>query len=206
MSDVDSKVWKFTEDWTVVRLIGEMTSVYEFWIPIVTNTGRRTQIRKLCLDWDGATESRSGHCLYCKAGLQGRRIYYSNAIIRELQVAATASRNARTTPKVSPVWGLTIPPRLYQKLHSLAALNKRLNKKREEWQQYDLAHPKFGRDVQIKINPKTPYSYYDLQPRERTRLTVEELAYPLVPLVIKPEPLERAQADFQKLRKIIAAA
>src|ERR1700693_2224703 len=112
MSDVDFKVWKFTEDWTVVRLIGDMTSAYEFWIPIVTNTGRRTQIRKLCLDWDAATRSRSGRCPYCKDGLRRRGMYYSNAIIRKLQDAATASRNARTTLKLSPVWVLTIPPRL----------------------------------------------------------------------------------------------
>jgi hypothetical protein len=99
-----------------------------------------------------------------------------------------------------------IPPRLHEQLHSLAVLNNRQNKKRGEWQQYDLAHPKFGRDLRIKINPSTPYSYYALQPLERTRLTAEELAYPLVPLVIKPEPLERAEAEWQKLKRIIVAA
>jgi hypothetical protein len=205
-SDVDLRLWKFIEDWTVVRLVGQMTSVYEFWIPIVTPTGRQTHIRKLCLDWDAATESRTCRCPYCKAGLRGRRMYYSNAIIRELQAAGTAPRNTRTTANMSPVRVLTIPPRLHEQLHSLAMLNKRQNKKRGEWQQYDLAHPKFGRDVQIKINPTTPYSYYDLEALERTRLTAKELAYPLVPLVFKAEPLERAEAEFQKLKRIIVEA
>jgi hypothetical protein len=48
--DIELNVWKFTENWTAVRLVGEMTSVYEFWIPIVTPIGRQTHIRKLCLD------------------------------------------------------------------------------------------------------------------------------------------------------------
>jgi hypothetical protein len=205
-SDIDLNVWKFTENWTVVRLVGAMTSGYEFWIPIVTPTGRQTHIRKLCLDWDPATESRTGRCPYCKAELCGRRMYYSNAIIRNLQGSGMAPRNARTMRHISPIRVLMIPPRLHEQLASLAALNKKMNKKRGAWRHYDLAHPKFGRDVRIKINPTTPYSYYALQPLERTRLTAEELAYPLVPLVIKPEPLARAEAEWKKLKKIIVAA
>jgi hypothetical protein len=60
--------------------------------------------------------------------------------------------------------------------------------------------PKFGRDIQIKINPHTPYNYHDLAPIKNTMLTAEELAYPLLPLVIEPEPLNRAKQEWNKLR------
>jgi len=198
VNEVDQRVWKFTRDWTIVRLIGEMISVYEFWIPIVTQTGRRTRVRKLCLDWDAVTKSRQGSCPYCKAGLLGRPMYYSNAIIRQLQTGETEAADG-----ASPVRVLKIPPRLHARLNSLASVNKRQSKTDGQWKQYDLAHPKYGRDVRIKINPATSYDYYKLQPRERSRLSGEERAYPLVPLVIEPESPQRAKAAWKQLKKII---
>src|SRR5579859_5768560 len=121
-------------------------------------------------------------------------MYYSNAIIRRLQAAEPG---ADTDP--SPVRLLKIPPRLRQGLRNLASVNKRQSKATWEWKQYGLAHPKGGRDVRIKINPDTPYCYYDLEPRKASRLTAEELAYPLVPLVIKPEAPQQAKAAWQQL-------
>jgi hypothetical protein len=196
LNEMDKQVWKFTTDWTVVRLVGEMISVYEFWIPIVTATGRQTHVRKLCLDWDAETESRQGRCPYCKAGLPGRRMYYTNAIIRRLQGA-----EAEAADGASPMRVLKIPPRLHQGLSGLASLNKRQSKTSGEWKQYDLAHPKCGRDVRIKINPATPYGYYELESRERSRLSGEERAYPLAPLVIEPESPEQAKIAWKQLKK-----
>jgi hypothetical protein len=95
---------------------------------------------------------------------------------------------------------------LYQGLKSLASLNKRLSKNSGEWKQYDLAHPNCGGDVRIKINPATPYSYYDLQLWNASRLKAEELAYPVVPLVIKPESPQQAKAAWKKLKTIIVHA
>jgi hypothetical protein len=195
--EFDGRLWDFTKRWTEVRLIGEMTSVFEFWIPVGTETGQKS-VRKLCLDWDPATRSHAGSCPYCKAGLHGRPLYYSNAIVRQLQAAETGA-DADT----SPVRVLKIPPRLYQLLNSLASVNKRQSKTTREWKQYGLAHPKWGRDVRIKINPTTPYGYYDLQPRKASRLTAEELAYPLVPLVIKRESAQQAKAAWKQLKEII---
>ena len=201
LTEFDERLWNFTEKWTVVRLIDEMISVFEFWSPIRTETGRQTCVRKLCLDWDAATHSHLGSCPYCKAGLHGRPLYYSNAIIRQLQAAETGADT-----DTSPVRVLKIPPRLRQGLRNLASVNKRQSKTTGECKQYDLAHPKFGRDVRIKINPITPYSFYDLQPCERSRLTAEELAYPLVPLVIKPESPQQAKAAWTQLKEIIVHA
>ena len=128
-------------------------------------------------------------------------MYYSNAIIRRLQAAETGADT-----DTSPVRVLKIPPRLRLGLQSLASLNKRQSKTTGELKQYGLAHPKFGRDVRIKINPATPYGYYDLEPCGRSRLTEKELAYPLVPLVIKPESPQQAKAAWKQLKEIIVHA
>jgi hypothetical protein len=198
INDLDRQAWKFTSDWTVVRLIGAMTSVFEFWIPITSESGRQTWVRKVCLDWDAATQSRPGRCPYCKAGLPGRPMYYSNAIIRDLQTTGAAAALG-----TSPVRVVRIPPRLCEKLDSLAAVNHRFRKRRDAWKQYALAHPKFGRDVRIKINPDTPYRYYDVEAWENTRLTAEELAYPIMPLEIKHESMQQAKAAWQHLQTIM---
>jgi hypothetical protein len=198
VNEMDQRMWKFSEDWTVVRLVGKMISVYEFWISIRTETGGQTCVRKLCLDWDAVKESRRGSCPYCKAGLRGRPMYYSNAIIRQLQTEETGAAEG-----ASPVRVLKIPPRLHACLSSLASVNKRQSKTSGEWKQYDLAHPKWGRDVRIKIDPATSYSYYKLEPRERSRLSAEERAYPLVPLAIQPESPQQAKAAWRQLKEIV---
>ena len=41
---------------------------------------------------------------------------------------------------------------------------------------------------------------------QATRLTAEERAYPLVPLVIKPESPQQAKAAWKQLREIIVHA
>ena len=35
--------YEFRKEWTALRLIGSMFSVYEFWIPIVTFNGDQTK-------------------------------------------------------------------------------------------------------------------------------------------------------------------
>jgi hypothetical protein len=78
-------------------------------------------------------------------------------------------------------------------------LNRRTSKsgKRKE---FPLAHPRFGVDIQIKVNPDKPYGYYDVELVERTMLTTEELAYPLQSLEVRPETLSEARLSWEKLR------
>ena len=193
-----AKIWKFNECWSSVRLIGSMCSVYEFWIPILTASGCDTSIPKLCLDWDSNAHAMiSEICPYRKAGLKGRRVYYSNAIIRDLQ--ASKKKHDRLA---SPVRVVKIPPSLYKQLENLKAINRRIAKSGKE-KMYSVAHPKFGRDVQIKTNPAMPYSYYDVQIGQRLKLTNDELQYPLFFLdEIKPETPARAEAEWKKLSRI----
>src|ERR1700674_6050000 len=174
-----ANIWKFNECWSSVRLIGPMCSVYEFWIPILTTTGHDASIPKLCLDWDSNVHAMiSEICPYRKAGLKGRRVYYSNTIIRQLE---NPKNGDASFEGLSPVRVLKIPPSLYKQLDNLRALNRRIAKSGKE-KMYSVAHPKFGRDVQIKTNQATPYSYYDVQIGQRIKLTKGDLQYPLFPL------------------------
>jgi hypothetical protein len=185
----DPRIWKFTEEWTRLRLIKEPISVVEFWIPIINKTGEQILIPKHCLDWDPGKKTRTGKCPYCQAGLDGRIVHYSNAIIRSLQ----------KVNRPTPVRVVRLPPRPYAMLQNLAGLNRRILKTGEA-REYGLVHPKFGRDLRIKINPDTPYSYYDVQAVENTRLTSDELAYQLTPLTMQLETFEQAELFLRKLR------
>ena len=83
--EFNRSVWKFDTEWTVIRLIGEMRSVYEHWIPILIGN-KRVFIPKVGLNWDSKRHrSTDDVCPYSRAGLEGRVVYYSNAIIRRLQ-------------------------------------------------------------------------------------------------------------------------
>ena len=193
-TEFNRRVWRFTEDWRVVRLVGEMSSVFEFWIPILTNRGRRVSIPKICLCWDSEKHRRAGTCPYCQAGLEGRPVHFTNAIIRSLQNGRLAFSET-----ASPVRVLKIPPRFHRLLENLRALNGRTNKSGKR-KHFDLAHPRFGVDVQIKFKSGEPCGYYDAGLFERTKLTAEELAYPLSSLEVKPETLTEARFSWQKLK------
>ncbi len=200
-AEFNRNVWKFTEDWTRVRLIGEIRSVYEFWIPILTSTGKRVVIPKICLDWDAQRHLMiTENCPYRHAGLTGRPVYYSNAIIRSKQNSNTASAEA-----ASPVHVLKIPPRFYEALQTFAAINRRTTKSGEV-KCYDVAHRIFGKDIRVKINSDKPYGYYDVELVKCTKLTAEELAYPLLSLAIKPETLSQARDEWRKLKVLNVGA
>jgi hypothetical protein len=114
-AEFNKNVWRFNEDWTVVRLVEEMSSVFEFWIPILTNRGRRVSIPKICLCWNVEKRNRAGTCPYCQADLEGRAVYFTNAIIRSLQ---------NPSETASPVRVLKIPPRLHGRLENMRVLQR----------------------------------------------------------------------------------
>jgi hypothetical protein len=57
-----------------------------------------------------------------------------------------------------------------------------------------------GVDIQIKVNPGRPYGYHDAELDEPTKLTAEELAYPLHSLEVRPETLAEARLSWDKLK------
>lgn len=218
-------VWKFSNSWTRVRFIGPVTSYYEFWFQIRSSTGRIMPIQKLCRDWNPEPGEMDGNgCPYRKAGLNGRPIYIANAIIRSLQ-----QRTPNISPKHTayekksrhigketvrwkehgseswtPIRVLRIPPGLAQKIQALSLKNTWENQSAEV-RSYDLAHPKYGRDVVIKYDKdEEPKSMYGLRAGQRTKLTDEELAYLRYPLnVLKPETVEAANEAWTKLKPML---
>jgi hypothetical protein len=82
-------------------------------------------------------------------------------------------------------------------------MNRRTNRFGER-KHFDLAQPRFGVDIQIKINPDNPYGYYDVDLVDRTKLTAEELAYSLLSLDVRPETLSEARREWQKLKSLYA--
>jgi hypothetical protein len=189
--------WKFNEEWTTIRLIGDLRSFYVFWIPIVTHTGRHVSIPKIALDWDSERHCRIDRvCPYSEAGLPGGPVYYNNAIIRSLQ-------RAKTGIPANPVRIIRIPRRFYRNLCSFQATNRKFMKSGAH-KYYDVAQPVFGWDIQVKINPDNPYWYYEVEPVERSKLTAEELGYRLLSLEVSPETLSEARVAWQTLKVLYA--
>ena len=218
-------VWKFKNSWTKVRFIGPVTSYYEFWFQIRSSTGRIMPIQKLCRDWNPEPGEMDGNsCPYRKAGLNGRPIYVSNAIIRSLQQRTpnispehtayeqksrhigkeTVRWKEHGSESWTPIRVLRIPPGLAQKIQALSLNNTRQNQAAEV-RSYDLAHPKYGRDVVIKYDKdEEPKAMYGLRGDQRTSLTDEELAYLRYPLnVLKPETVEAANEAWTKLEPLL---
>jgi hypothetical protein len=54
-------------------------------------------------------------------------------------------------------------PRLYQRVEDQAALNRR-EAKSGEYKAYSLAHPKYGLDIEIRVDRRDGYIYHDLRP------------------------------------------
>src|SRR5579864_6207913 len=77
-------VYPFGKTWTQLRLIGRTSSYYEFWLP-VDRGGKTISIQKICACYKSRRGERHGTCAYCRAGLKGRQVLLSNAIIRKLQ-------------------------------------------------------------------------------------------------------------------------
>jgi hypothetical protein len=97
-TEFNKNVWKFNRNWTVLRLIGDMRSVYEFWIPILTNAGKRLSIPKLALNWDSERHCWTDDaCPYGEAGLEKASLLQQ----RDHKTAATGqgSRSQKVRPR-----------------------------------------------------------------------------------------------------------
>ena len=120
--EFNKTAWKFNEEWTTIRLIGDLRSFYVYWIPIVTHTGRLVSIPKIALNWDSERHRMTtDRCPYVEAGLEGGAVYYSNAIIWPLQSAKTA------IPQ-KPVRVNRIPPRFYRNLCNFKGITCKVTK------------------------------------------------------------------------------
>jgi hypothetical protein len=136
-------------------------------------------------------------CPYRKAGFEGEAAYFSNAIIRLLQ---KKGRGKAAADHNDPVRVVRLSPKLYQRMSSLAFLN-RCTTKSGEPKSYPLCHPKYGRDIRIrKYRDSGSYIHFDLRPDKRTPLAAEEREYERISLVVKHEPLNKAKSETKKLK------
>jgi hypothetical protein len=219
-------LYQFQSDYETVRFIGPLWSYVEFWFKIRTKSGTIVPIRKLCLDYDHDHQIFSTDvCPYRKAELKGKKIVLGNAIVRRLQedepknhpkptqYESIGRRVVSNDPAEfvlkekgsrswTPVRVVRVTGTLCEQLTSLVDLNRRTSKKTGEVRKYELAHPQFGMDVELKVNkPAKGAMSYHAQRGEPSALTEEEQKYLLYKLdVEKVETPEKAKQEWANLK------
>ena len=175
-------IHRFNEDWTTIRLIGDVYEIRQHWLPALKKDGKNmTSFPKLCLK----TSDPNADCPYCNAGLRTQTLYLTNAIIREIQEGKPESQKKLQVPGGlefrskgdtwwSPIRVVQFPGTVAQKIQSY----KGLNKSKETGECYDLNHKKFGRDIMVKIDKSQSGSgMYDIQKEDQNALSKEERKY-----------------------------
>jgi hypothetical protein len=100
----------------------------------------------------------------------------------------------------TPVRVVGVPPQLASELKNIVEFNRHKTKKGSK--RFDLPHPKYGMDVQIRYNAgKRPQSY-SVQAVKKAELSESELNYLYYPLnVSQPESLEAAKKEWKLIRE-----
>lgn len=180
--------------WIQIRLLDtDILPIKTHWINIMTRTtNRQVRIPKLCVNFDPATEGvvKGVKCAYCEAGLDGSTAYLANVLVRSRQEDAPSRIRMTQEEKDSgfkdpgseswtPVSVMRIPATLMQKIQGLKDLNKRKNRKTGKTATFDVNHPRFGIDLNIKYNPnaKGGDKYEINLAMDSGPLTEEELSY-----------------------------
>ena len=197
------QIYQFPKDeWLQVRFLDEdILAVKRHWIKILTGKDKKeTRVPRFCVAFDPQNESEplaGVHCPYCdlSTGEHGssnyENFYLVNAIIRELQEEEPAkkARPTKTEQETgfkdirskswTPVRVLRIPPTVAARMQELGENNIVKNKTGAK-KAFDISHPKFGIDINIKFKPKGSGSdKYSADKAEdgRTPITEEEQAY-----------------------------
>jgi hypothetical protein len=213
-------VYQFGDTWTHLRLIGQTSSYYEFWLPV--NRGERIiSVHKICACYKPGRGERQGTCAYCRADLKGRQVLLSNAIIRELQgngsnplprpteyekvVRQVGNESVRWKEKGSASWTpirvVRLAPRLASQIRSLDQINKARDPETGEVTRHSVAHPRYGRDVLVLYDGEY---FFETRLDMATELTKEELSYLRYPLDLPiPETPERTEREWKRLKPIL---
>jgi hypothetical protein len=212
--------------WVKVRMFGPITSYSQLWFEIISSKQKKkVKIPKICLDYNSLTEEfEEKGCPFRKLGGQMTQNYIINFIVRDIQEDGPTKNGLKYTdfekkkrdvlgekwrvkekgsktwtPVRAKEWSATMA----EKFQSLKTLNVVKNKDGVK-KEYDITHPKFGRDILLKWDPdsKSPIKW-EIQLEERTPLTEEELEYCIQPLTglesIKPMELSAAKAEAKGL-------
>jgi len=223
------EIAKLDKEFRTFRLVGPIISYYNFWFNIKTKTGKKISVPRLCLDFDSSIDDFNGDkCPYRASGAgRGSKFYLANVIDRELQEnkprkTSEPTKSERKTRKLlgdyechiidgkgskswTPMRVLQLPASQGERLRGMMRLNVHKNKKTGKSEPFELSHPKYGKDINIKYDPDVAGpNKYDILPAKDSRLSEEELEYLMWPLdVLKTDKLEVAQRDMEELEKVI---
>jgi hypothetical protein len=182
--------------WVQVRFLDlDILPIKQHWISILTSKQKKeVNIPKFCVSFDPSTEGDIDGvtCPYCELGsssIKDQKYYLANALIRDLQDDEPAKKTPITVSERdsgykdmssnswTPVRVVRLPMSLAKKIKDLGSLNK-VKTKSGEVMYYDVSHPSFGADVNVKFDPdEQGASMYSVQLASRTKLTPEEKAY-----------------------------
>ena len=175
-------IFPFSEEWTRLRIVGDVWQVKQHWLPTLKKSGGTTSFPRLCLK----SADNNAKCPYCQAGLRQQVLFLCNAIIRDIQESKPESKKKlgvipegkeyreKSDTFWSPIKVVQFPMTVADKIKSYKALNK----SKETGECYDINHKKYGRDLLISKNTSASGGgMYDVQREDRTPLDKEEKAY-----------------------------
>lgn len=204
----------------VFRLVGPIRGYAMHWIEIKTKSGKNVNVPKMCLNYEGDTDSFGDNgCPYCNLNPKSGRKYLVNAIWRAEQekepkkVERTKKESKKTkmfedfecylkepsSKSWTPVVVLNLPIGVVSELNELGKNN--ITKKGNT---YDVNDEKYGLDISIRYNPeKAGEAKYRIDSLERTPLTDEEKKYLLHNIEDIPmESMAEAKEEYKKLKTV----
>lgn len=207
-------------DFNQVRLVGSLMSAQYHWVEIIKKDGTKASFPATCCGYDPDTEiTNEDKCPGCICRIKQQKIYFQNAIIRDLQenkpanaksVADFPEEQKKQYREVgdkswSPIRVLKIPSSCGQQIRNIVKLNR--HKIGGSQVTKDVADVEYGTDLFIKYDPdETPMNMYDIQKGDCTPLTEEEKSYKLYNLqVVKCDPA-RFEKDLIRIGKMDQSA
>jgi len=205
------EIYKLTDhpdEWVQLRFLdSDILPVKRHWVKIYAGKEKRVVgIPRFCLKFNPENEDEPFpvHCPYCdlsteggqEATMRNENFYLVNAIVRDLQEDEPA-RKAKPTAEESktkykdikskawtPVRVIRLTNTVVARMQELGETNIVKNKKSGEKKAFDVSHPKFGCDINVKYKPKAAGTdkYSADKAEGRTPLTDEEKDYLVWPL------------------------
>lgn len=218
--------WPADGDPVTVRFIGPVVARMLYKVKVMKRDGTPTEITKVSLAFDPATESMNPKikCPYAalpKSIASGRVVYFGNAIVRPLQEDKPRKDKPMTKAEAktglkdigsdawTPVRVVRIVPSLMERLQALVKRNK--VKIKGETKTFTPEHPKYGFDLDLSFNKKskTPANMYGADAADspsgdrQSPLSEEEKEYLVWDLekLFEPEDLETARAEAKSLKE-----
>ena len=203
-ADEIARVFKFTGDWTELRLVGDVETVVLHWIDILPEDADNwVSVPRVAV---GGENDPYLELADISPEFKTQTSYWCNAILRSDQSKNKKHKPSKEEKKAghllveskskSPVVAVRFPPGAARKLKELV---QGLNKGK------DLSDEEKGRDVMIRFDKNAaPHSMYSIQGGDQAPLTAEEKNYLLWPLdkLYEKLTLKEAKKDAAELKKL----